>query len=147
MKLVIKFVVVAWFLLGSSHSVISQKTQKEERVLELLKLSGSGDIGKQYFVSIMDQFQQLFDDVPQVFWEEAKNLMDPNELMELIIPIYERNFTEEEIEGLIAFYKSPLGQKLVKEQPIILQESMRAGEIFGEEFSTRVVDKLKSEGY
>lgn len=72
MWLVIKFVVVAWFMLGVSHSVISQKTQKEERVLELLKLSGSGDIGKQYFVAIMDQFQQLFDDVPQVFGKKQR---------------------------------------------------------------------------
>lgn len=147
MKLRVKLVALGLCLVAVAPSIWSQKTQKEEKIMELLNLSGSGNIGKQYFVSIMDQFQNIFPDVPKEFWSEAKSLMDPNDLIEIIIPIYNRHFSQEDIEGLIAFYKTPLGQKLVKEQPIIMQESMRAGEIWGEEFAQRIMDKMKESGY
>lgn len=41
-----------------------------------------------------------------------------------IIPIYQRHFTKSDVDGLISFYASPAGQKLLHEQPAITQESM-----------------------
>lgn len=41
-----------------------------------------------------------------------------------IIPIYQRHFTKSEVDDLISFYASPVGQKLLHELPAITQESM-----------------------
>jgi hypothetical protein len=56
--------------------------------------------------------------------QKVSKLIDNNELMELLVPIYDRHFSEDEIEGLIGFYNTPLGQRLVQETPGISQESV-----------------------
>ena len=147
MKNILMSFVFIGFVICTSTSVWGQKSEKQIKIAEFLSLSGSGDIGKQYFDMIMDQFKSLFTDVPEEFWSEAKTMMDSNELVELIIPIYDRHFSIEEIEDLIAFYQTPTGKKLVKTQPIIMEESMLAGQIWGDEFAQRVVEKLKKSGY
>jgi hypothetical protein len=42
----------------------------------------------------------------------------------LYIQIYQESFTQEEIDGLIAFYKSPLGIAFVEKMPLVMQKSM-----------------------
>ncbi|MGF1513995.1 MAG: DUF2059 domain-containing protein [Elainellaceae cyanobacterium] len=46
-------------------------------------------------------------------------------------PVYDQYLTEADLRGLIAFYETPLGEKLVSVQPQLLEASMaRAGEMF-----------------
>jgi len=42
----------------------------------------------------------------------------------LYIQIYQETFTQEEIDGLIAFYKSPAGVAFVDKMPVVMQRSM-----------------------
>ena len=46
------------------------------------------------------------------FWAEFKRDVRPEDLVDLVVPIYARHFEQDELEGLLAFNKSPLGQKL-----------------------------------
>jgi len=43
-----------------------------------------------------------------------------------MIPIYQRHFTKSDIAALIAFYSSPAGQKFLHETPAVTAETMRA---------------------
>jgi hypothetical protein len=45
------------------------------------------------------------------------------ELLEQVIPIYDKYFTDEDIQGLIQFYQSPLGQRFAKAMPQASAES------------------------
>jgi hypothetical protein len=53
--------------------------------------------------------------------------MPLDEMMNAVISIYQRHLTKTDLEELIRFYSSPVGQKMISEQPQIMQESMRAG--------------------
>lgn len=44
-----------------------------------------------------------------------------------IVPIYASAFSTEDIQGLIQFYESPLGQRVVKNLPAVNQQSQAAG--------------------
>lgn len=44
-----------------------------------------------------------------------------------IVPIYASAFSTEDIQGLIEFYESPLGQRVVKNLPAVNQQSQAAG--------------------
>lgn len=50
------------------------------------------------------------------------------EMLDAIIPIYQRHLTKTDFDGIIRFYKSPIGQKFLKERPAMVQESMQAGQ-------------------
>lgn len=50
--------------------------------------------------------------------------MSWQQLEPALIAIYSGVFTEEELQGIIAFYQSEAGQKMVKRQPELMQASM-----------------------
>ncbi|MFZ0800325.1 MAG: DUF2059 domain-containing protein [Terriglobales bacterium] len=51
-----------------------------------------------------------------------------DEIIDAMVPIYQKHLTKSDLEAVIAFYSSPVGQKLLKEQPAMMAEGMRAGQ-------------------
>ncbi len=45
-----------------------------------------------------------------------------------MIPIYQNHFTESDLNQVVAFYSSPVGQKVLKEMPAISAEVVRVSE-------------------
>jgi uncharacterized protein len=43
-----------------------------------------------------------------------------------IVPVYQKHLTKDDVEAMLAFYSTPTGQKLLREQPQITTESMQA---------------------
>jgi hypothetical protein len=50
-----------------------------------------------------------------------------DEMVEAVVAVYQRHFTKTDVEELVRFYSSPVGQKVLHEQPQMMQESMQAG--------------------
>jgi hypothetical protein len=60
----------------------------------------------------------------------AENLfknMPVDEMVDAMVPIYQKHLTKEDLDGILAFYASPVGQKLQREQPAMMQEAMQVG--------------------
>jgi len=51
-----------------------------------------------------------------------------DEMFDALIPIYQRHLTKADLEAAIAFYSSPAGQRLLKEQPAMMAEGMQSGQ-------------------
>jgi len=51
-----------------------------------------------------------------------------DELVAAMVPIYQRHLTKSDLDAIVAFYDSPSGKKLLKEQPAMMSESMEAGQ-------------------
>lgn len=49
-----------------------------------------------------------------------------DEMMNDMIPVYERHLTKSDVDAMINFYSSPTGQKLLREMPTIMSESIQA---------------------
>jgi len=54
---------------------------------------------------------------PSAVWDELRRQLAPEDFARLQIAIYKKHFSLEEIEGLKAFFASPLGRRFLKEQP------------------------------
>ncbi|PAY09453.1 MULTISPECIES: DUF2059 domain-containing protein [Bradyrhizobium] len=74
-----------------------------------------------------------------------------SELSDAMAIIYANNFTPDELRGLIAFYKSPVGQKLLAKTPAVTQQSLIAGQKFGQsvgvDMKQRVIEELRKKGH
>jgi hypothetical protein len=70
---------------------------------------------------------------------EFRKQLRQQDLIERIIPIYAKYFSNQEIHGLIEFYDSPLGRKVVEFQPTVLLEASKQGEAWGQEIAQRVL--------
>ena len=64
-----------------------------------------------------DTMQKMMDLImKEISWEKLKDDY---------IAIYEETFTEEELSGLVTFYKSPIGRKFIEKQPELMKRSMQ----------------------
>jgi hypothetical protein len=122
-------------------------SQKETDIRKLLEVSGSSKLGQQILDQMIGQFRKSMPDVPQEFWTKFQEQAQMDELVELIIPIYDKHFSDDDIKDLIKFYESPIGRKLMHEMPEIVQESMAIGQNWGRNMAQRVMQQLHEKGY
>ena len=59
--------------------------------------------------------------------------------------VYASKFTEAELKELAAFFKSPLGQKLSREEPTIFEQAAKEGLDYGQKFSEEVIARMRVE--
>ena len=53
-----------------------------------------------------------------------KEILDWNRLEPMYVRVYQKSFTQQEIENLIAMYKTPAGQTLLTKMPVVMQNTM-----------------------
>jgi hypothetical protein len=57
--------------------------------------------------------------------EKIRQRVKIDEIIERLLPIYDRNFSTEDLNAFIAFYGSSEGQKLINTIPILMKESVQ----------------------
>ena len=67
------------------------------------------------------------------------------ELLDDAARIYASHFTEPELKQLLTFYQSPLGQKVLAEEPKAAEESMTIAGSWADKFSEEVINKMRAE--
>jgi uncharacterized protein len=88
-------------------------------------------------------YQKDLDEVAVVV---AKTLAGrEKEIGEGMAQIYATEFTEQELKDLVAFYKTPLGQKLITNEPRAIQLSMTWMQQWGQAFSEKVNEEFRNE--
>lgn len=128
-----------------SISAFSQtSTTKTEKIRKLLEISGSSKLGEQVFKNMSTVFQQSFPKLDNKFWEDFAKEVNTEDLANMIIPIYNKYYTEADIDELIKFYNTPTGKKVIQTLPLIMQESMVAGQAWGKQISEKVMQKIKN---
>lgn len=105
-----------------------------EKLLILMKLNHSMDQEFQQMKEMLQQqFQQM--NIPQEqsalidkYFTKLYNLIKEekiwDKLKEDYIQIYMSVYTEKEVQELITFYESPIGQKMIEKTPVINQQVM-----------------------
>ena len=53
-----------------------------------------------------------------------KELLDWNKLEPMYVRIYQKSFSQQEVDGMIAFYKTPAGQAVIGKMPAVMQNTM-----------------------
>ncbi|MDJ1182699.1 DUF2059 domain-containing protein [Roseofilum casamattae] len=82
-----------------------------------------------------EQLAKLSSNVDRLIGEFAELMQSEiayDEMLESVFyPVYDRYFTEEDLRGLIAFYESPVGQKIIAVSPDLFRTSLQlSNEIF-----------------
>lgn len=67
------------------------------------------------------------------------------ELTNAIVEVWASNFSVEDLKGLIDFYSTPLGKRLIATLPAITQQGMQAGQAWGRQIYQASIQKHKEE--
>jgi hypothetical protein len=65
------------------------------------------------------------------------------QIYDAFVPIYAAHFSPEEIRGLLAFYRSPLGQKSLRETPKLAREAIQASAALLKEMQPQLERKMQ----
>lgn len=86
--------------------------------------------------------------VPAVFWDRflVQARQRRGEFIDSMVPLYGRNFELAELKALLQFYQSPLGQRLLEAQPVLMRESMQMGQRWGARIGAQIGQELAAEG-
>ena len=68
-----------------------------------------------------------------------------SEIIDEVATIYAQHFTEQELKDLVGFYRTPLGRKLLTQEPIALDQSLKAAQAWAVRFSDEVIERFKVE--
>lgn len=157
-----RLVTLALLLLIAGPASADELTPSKRADIErLLQMTGALDIGKQMSAAVVNQMtkvvRQARPDIPSqvmaVMSDEINAVVSENvgTFKETVIPIYHNNFTAEEVKGMIDFYSTDLGKKTIRVMPSLLNESMQAGQQWGQSLGPiidqRIRARLKKEGY
>jgi hypothetical protein len=111
---------------------------KEAKVRELLELTGAADMGKQTMDAMLEHFARM-PGLPAGFIDRFKKIARPEDLLELVVPIYMKHYDVETVDALLVFYRTPAGGKMLQVQSQIMSESMEAGRKWGEQLARRAL--------
>ncbi len=117
---------------------------------KLMQVSGTEVAYKGVLNQMVSMFSQQQSNVPKEFWDELSIEMNKdifNQLVNMILPIYQKHLTEADLLAVIAFYETPVGKKFAEKTPLVTQESMLAGQEWGKQIGQKVINKLKAKGY
>lgn len=86
--------------------------------------------------------------IPAVFWDRFAERARTRraEFVELLVPIYDQRFSSAELRDLLAFYRSPLGLRLLDVQPDLTRDAMLAGQKWGMRIGAEIGQELAAEG-
>jgi hypothetical protein len=67
-----------------------------------------------------------FDSTYKAAMDDLIKGMPADQIVDAMIPAYQKHFTKGDIEAMNAFYSSPVGQKVLQELPAVMQEGSEA---------------------
>jgi len=134
-------------LMISSISLAHAEIAKEKRVEieKMLRLTGMEKLMDQMKAQMISGLRAQMTEVPEAFWQKFQQKMDTRELLEKIIPLYDKHYTIQDLKAVNAFYESPSGQKVLSALPQIMQESMKIGQEWGERIGKQAAEEAKQE--
>jgi hypothetical protein len=129
--------------------------QKEARIRELMDITGAKNLGQQLIEAGMEQFRSSVQDSQpnnprakqfvDAFVSGFQKHFDVNTLNERVIPIYDKYLTTDDLKGLLDYYRSPLGQRMLKTLPELTRESQAAGFALGQKAAQETMEDLKKD--
>lgn len=146
-----KVLTVFSFLLIISFSTFGQvDTEYSKTLKNMFEVSGSEESYQTIINQLFTMFKQQYPDVEVAIWNDLEKEFSQtsiNDLTEMLVPVYSKYMTQEDLEELVKFYQTPIGKKFAKNTPLILQESMQVGQQWGMKIGQDFERKMKERGY
>ena len=122
----------------SPITVSKTKSEKQKLVLELLTLLKAKKQSEEVLNSMIET-------MPYDVRDTLKKAFDADEMINLIVPVYEKYLTKDDLQAAIDFYKSPAGEKLLKAQPKIMKDSIIVMKIYAQKKLEEVLNAEKED--
>jgi uncharacterized protein len=128
-------------LLAATHvrermQLIMENSRKQSKsMLEEILHKELPEANHEELAQAQGMADEMIDDVQRDYPIDA--------VMQDLVPVYQKHLSSSDCEGLVAFYSSPLGQKVLRELPAITMESMQVSNAHLQPRLEAAISKLK----
>ncbi|QNK61552.1 DUF2059 domain-containing protein [Pedobacter sp. PAMC26386] len=134
------------FILCTVTLSFSQKKQTyQESLKQMMIATGAENIFRTAINQMLASYKTQRPEIKEEIWtglDESFQKIGMDELIILLLPIYQKHVSEEDIQNITAFYQTPTGKRYAEKSPVIAQESMQAGETWGQKIGEELEKKL-----
>lgn len=139
--------IAAAVLLGLGASGQAAATQpSEQQVRQLFEVMHMSQMFGQMNSQMAGVMGQAVPCVPASYWQGFIDANGSQQLLARMVPIYQSHFTAQDVTGLLKFYRSPLGQKVITQMPVTMAEGMKVGQQWGRERGQAMIRQLQQNG-
>jgi len=163
-RLILPFVCAALLMQAPAASAQTIDPSYRSDVEKLLEVTGSVQMANQLMTlftrQLVEGVKRSQPSMPDRELEIVKEVLDselakiyagPESIIEEYITIYMKHFTHDEVRGLLAFYSTDLGKKLVVSTPLMVQEGATLAQKWVEKqtprFTSLLEARLRAEGF
>ncbi len=127
MKKILSALLTAIFLLPALCFAQNTGMASNADVIKLMEVTQTKEITSKIMDQTKIMLQQELSSNPEALamMNEIFNEYNIDQLLQLLIPVYEKHLSKEEINGAINFFDSSSGRKLTSAMPMITQEVMQ----------------------
>lgn len=153
----------AFFIMffSSASSAYAITEAKERDIQKLLKIMGTQSLVREMsdmlVTTVIAQEKQRYPNMPKKIEHVISNVIHQvvlehsSELDRMILPLYDKYYTHEEIKELIKFFSSPIGRKYSSVLKPMMQDMIPISQEWGQKIGAitaqRVEQELKKYGY
>lgn len=119
---------------------------KEKAIRKLLNLSKADESGDMILEGMIQSLKRSMPSLPESFWKELSREKILKDFEEVLVGIYDRHLTMEEIAAITKFYESPVGKSVLEKMRAISMDSAQAGQEFSATVLRMVMDEAEKKG-
>jgi len=119
--------------------------EKRIEIEKMLQLTGMEKIMGQLKSQMISELKKQIPDASETFWHKFEQKIDVRELIEKIMPVYDKYYTLEDLKAINAFYESPAGIRMRAVMPMAMQETMKIGQEWGEKMGKEAATEAELE--
>ena len=143
MRLLLLAIVLIPLGLRAQGTVSNISVTKRKLILELLEATGGKSQIDSMFSNMATLIKRNYPSLPDTFIVEFKREFLKSNFIEQLMPVYDHNYTEQELVELNAIFKTAIGKKMISVMPKVQRESMLIGEKIGREAGQKAIENLK----
>jgi hypothetical protein len=98
---------------------------------------------KNSFVPTNPNLTRELNDVAAILHKELDG--KSSEVVDQMARAYASRFTEQELKNLLVFFKTPLGEKYIREEPNALEDGLKRAQQWADTFADTVMARMRSE--
>lgn len=150
--------VIVVALVAASSAAHAQQRQPSLASLlvakQLVTVTGAAVLFNPLIAGVVEQAKNLYlqqnpglaKDLNEIAAKMRKDLQPRlAELTNEVARLYATHFTEQELKAILAFYKSPAGKKMLAQQPVVVDASMKFAQNWANKLSEQVTAQMREE--
>ena len=139
----------------ASKTAVKINPEKEAAIRKLFEIQGTKKSMEQVFAGMRENMKpslakmlppgEYQDKLIPLFFEKFQTKLKTDDLLDLIVPIYDKYLSKEDIDGLAQFYQTPVGKKLNSVLPQLTVEIQTTAMNMGQELGRQAMVEVLAE--